>query len=90
MLLRLGLLVLSILLVVFLGWGAVSTWITVFREGPYTQIPTSGRGGGDRGEGPAIVGAITFTLFALASGAVAALAAASLARERRSRGVERR
>ncbi|GAB3603736.1 hypothetical protein [Microbacterium aureliae] len=72
MILRIGLLVLGALLLVFLGWGAVSSWITVFAEGAGTAVDTSGRGTGS-GETPAIVAAIIFTVFALlAAGAVAA------------------
>ena len=85
MILRVGLLVLGILLFVFLGWGAVSTWVTVFAEGPSTPIPTSGHGGDDRGEGPAIVGAIVFTVFALLSAAAVVVSARAIAEVRRSR-----
>ncbi len=85
MILRIGLLVLGILLFVFLGWGAVTTWITVFTEGAGTSVSTSGPGSGS-GESPAIVGAIVFTIFALLAGAAALVAGSALAKERRSRG----
>lgn len=81
--LRIGLLVVGVVLFAFLAWGAVATWVTVFTDGSGTSIPTSGHGGGDRGEGPAIVGAIIFTVFALMCGAAAFVAGRSLVRDRR-------
>lgn len=82
MILRVGLLVIGVLLFAFLGWGAVSTWATVFAEGAGTAVPTSGPGS-DSGETPAIVGAIVFTIFALLAGAAAVVAGYSLAARRR-------
>jgi hypothetical protein len=79
--LRIGLLVLGVLLFVFLGWGAISTWITVFTEGADTSVGTSGPGSGS-GEAPAIVGAIVFTIFALLAGAAAVVAGYALAKRR--------
>lgn len=81
MILRIGLLVVGLLLFVFLGWGAISTWITVFTEGAGTSIDVSGPGN-DRGEGPAIAGAIIFTIFALLAGVAAVVAGYSLAKGR--------
>jgi len=81
MILRIGLLVLGVLLFVFLAWGAVSTWITVFTEGAGTAIDVSGPGN-DRGEGSALMGAIVFTAFALLAGAAAVVAGYSLAKGR--------
>lgn len=69
----------------FLAWGAVSTWITVFTEGAGTAIDMSGPGN-DRGEGPAVIGAIVFTVFALLAGAAAAVAGYSLAKDRSGSG----
>ena len=82
MILRVGLLIVGALLFVFLAWGAITTWITVFREGAGTSIDVSGPGN-DRGEGPALVGAIVFTLFALLAGAAAVVAGVALAKGRR-------
>ncbi|MFB8145838.1 hypothetical protein ACFC1W_03735 [Microbacterium sp. NPDC056003] len=82
MILRVGLLIVGALLFVFLAWGAITTWITVFSEGAGTSIDVSGPGN-DRGEGPALVGAIVFTLFALLAGAAAVVAGVALAKGRR-------
>ena len=82
MILRVGLLIVGALLFVFLAWGAISTWITGFSEGAGTSIVVSGPGN-DRGEGPALVGAIVFTLFALLAGAAAVVAGVALAKGRR-------
>jgi hypothetical protein len=82
MILRIGLVVVGALLFFFLAWGAVDAWITVFTEGAGTPLPTSGPGG-DRGEGPAIVGAIMFTVFALMCGAAAVIAGYLLVKDRR-------
>ncbi|MDT0185085.1 hypothetical protein Q9S36_33380 [Microbacterium sp. ARD31] len=82
MILRVGLLVVGLLLLVFLGWGAISSWVTVFTVGPDAPLSASGRGTGE-GETTALVGAIVFTVFALLS-AGAVLASAYVLRRRRA------
>lgn len=82
--LRWGLLIIGTLLFLALGWGAVQTWITVFAEGPAAMIDTSSRGGRS-GEGPAIVGALLFTLFALLSGVAGVVGGRDIIRVRRER-----
>lgn len=84
MILRVSLLVLGALLFVFLGWGAVQAWITVFAEGAGTAVDTSTRSGRS-GEAPAIVGALVFTFFALFAGAAAVVGGMGIARARRDR-----
>lgn len=82
MFLRVGLLVLGIILFVFLGWAAISSWVTVFSEGA-SEVVDSNRIGGQSAETPALAAAITATAFALLSALAAVVAGVDLARRRR-------
>lgn len=83
MVLRIGLLVLGVLLFLFIGYGAIANWITVFTFGADYLVPTGGLGS-RTSDTPAIITALFSTFFSLV-GAFAAIVAIVDIRKRRRR-----